>query len=199
MLARTPITPIKSTPKPRRLNRDGQAAIRDKIAVIMHEAEPTPFAAEGPCRAGIRSALCLQGWRWRAADDVAAEIVEAALRGVGAIRPTWKQGQPEWTQDGVMAVQHEYCRNCFKLLPDGHFKFCCEPCRSAYRERTHARWQDEHRVAQERAARAARIERRDTRPCERCGTLFKPKQARQTFCGVHCAQASKRELERSAG
>jgi len=196
MLARSPLPPIKSSPKPKRLNRDRQAAIRDKIVIIMREAEPTPFAAEGPCRAGIRSALCLQGWRWRTADDAAAEIVESVLRQVGAIRPTWKQGQPEWTQDGVMAVEYEHCRNCAKPLPEGHFKFCCAPCSWAFREKQYARWNDERYANQKRAAHAARIERRETRHCQRCGDPFKPKRARQAFCSIRCSSASKRDCNR---
>lgn len=196
MLARSPLPAVKPVPRPKTLNRDRQKAVREKIIIIMNQAEPTPFAAEGSCRAGIRAALCLQGWPWPAADKTATDLVEGALRSIGAVRPTWKQGQPEWTQDGVMAVQYERCRNCADPLPEGYFKFCCRPCADAHRGRTDGRWMNEQYVALQAAALAARIERRPTRFCERCGSGFKPKHARQTFCSVFCVQASKRDCDR---
>lgn len=193
MLARTPRISIAIAVDPKRqaLNRDKQRTIRGIVAMMMRSAEPTPFAVEGPARAGIRSALCLQGWRWSTADRVAAELVELSLRSVGAARPTWKQGQPEWTQDGVMAVQYEYCRNCFTPLPEGHFKFCCKLCSTAYAHKRAYQHMSEdqrlHELARQAAWRNARREERAPRACECCGDSFKPNHADQKFCGQTCA------------
>lgn len=117
---------------PHKLNRDKQRSIREKITDMMRDAEPTPFAVEGPCRAGIRSSLCLKGWSWALADLVASEIVTAALNTVGAKRPTWLEGQPEYTQPGALPIERERCLRCRKPLPDGHLKFCCDECKSNY-------------------------------------------------------------------
>ncbi|MFG1349670.1 hypothetical protein [Xanthobacter autotrophicus] len=104
----------------------------DIVAPILSRAEPTPFAFEGVLRAGIRSRLCLKGWEWGSADRAAEDVVLAALNRIGAVRPTWKQGQPEWTQDGVAVVERVRCVNCGAPLPDGHTKYCGPICRTNY-------------------------------------------------------------------
>jgi hypothetical protein len=136
-----------------RLNKDRQSHIQGKIADLMRDAEPTPFAVEGPCRAGIRSSLCLQGWPWTMADVTATDIVLAALNAVGARRPSWLEGQPEYTQPGAIPIERERCVRCRKPLPDGHWKFCGPICANAD---SSDRWWREHgeRVNAERKARA---------------------------------------------
>ncbi|MBX9452050.1 MAG: hypothetical protein KL801_09445 [Mesorhizobium sp.] len=154
MLARTPRTAIclaKPQEKPKRLNRDRQKGIRDKIVAIMRTVEPTPFAAEGPCRAGIRASLCLQGWAWANADAVAAEIVAAALNIAGARRPTWYEGQPEYTQPGALPILRERCIRCRGPLPVGHYKFCSKVCSDGY----HADRGNAHAAAERLAANEA--------------------------------------------
>lgn len=132
MLARVPWTPKPETkPKPKRLTKARKAAIREKIVIIMRAADPTPFAAEGPCRYGIRSSLCLEGWSWAEADAVAQEIVKAALNIVGAHRPTWQQGQPWWTEQGVTAIERTRCIRCHGPLPEDHRKYCSDLCKAA--------------------------------------------------------------------
>lgn len=152
MLARVPAKSLRIVQEPaKRLNRDRQKAIRDKIVAIMRAVEPTPFAAEGPCRHGIRSSLCLQGWGWAAADTIAAEIVAAALNIVGAKRPTWYEGQPEYTQPGALPIQRDNCIRCRKPLPEGHYKFCSKICSDGY----HAVRNNAHTSAERLARRLA--------------------------------------------
>ena len=112
-----------------KLNKDKQKHIRERIADMMREAEPTPFVMEGPCRAGIRSSLCLQGWPWVQADQVAAQIVTAALNSIGARRPNWYEGQPEWTQPGAVPLEYDRCRRCHGPIPDNRRMFCCYECK----------------------------------------------------------------------
>lgn len=155
----------------------------------MRAAEPTPFAAEGPCRAGIRESLCLDGWRWSRADDEAADIVAAALAEVGARRPTWQQGQPEYTQPGALPILREDCARCRKPLPPGHYKFCCTPCSVAYHEaRRHREWgeMDSLNRAARRAAWSAKQPHQD---CPHCGMRFQPNRPKQRFCSFTCGRA----------
>lgn len=153
MLARTPwVRPLKiEPPKSKRLTKDRARSIQQKIVVIMREVEPTPFAAEGPCRHGIRASLCLQGWNWAEADAAAHEIVTGALNIAGAKRPTWKEGQPEWTQDGALPILRERCIRCRSPLPEGHYKFCSKVCSDGY----HADRNNAHAAAVRLAARLA--------------------------------------------
>lgn len=116
-----------------KLNKDKQKHIRERIADMMREAEPTPFVMEGPCRAGIRSSLCLKGWTWAQADLIAAQIVTAALNSIGARRPNWYEGQPEWTQPGALPIERERCIRCRTPLPAGQLKFCSKLCRDSDR------------------------------------------------------------------
>lgn len=137
MLARTPLRSAGVQADPhRRLTRARKQGIRDRIVAIMRSVEPTPFAGEGPCRAGIRSSLCLQGWRWPDADAIAAEIVMAALNVVGAKRPSWWEGQPEYTQPGALPIEREYCGRfgCHNRVPPERRKFCSDYCGSAHRD-----------------------------------------------------------------
>ncbi|WP_444462565.1 hypothetical protein [Rhodobacter capsulatus] len=95
------------------------------------------WGLEGPLRAGIRSDLCLQGWGWCAADLLAREVLEDAFRIAGAmIRPTWNEGQPEWTIEAGTLIERTRCVRCHKPLPEGHHKYCGDICGSAHRAYT---------------------------------------------------------------
>ena len=51
--------------------------------VLMHlrDWRFSPFEREGECRAGVRSALCLEGHSWHRSDAEAASLVDALRRG----------------------------------------------------------------------------------------------------------------------
>jgi len=107
----------------------------DVVAPILRRAEPTPFALEGALRHWLRGRFCLKGWNWADADRAADEIIVAGLNRIGAERPTWKQGQPEYTQDGVMMVERVTCVNCGSPLPKQHTKYCSQTCSTNYTSR----------------------------------------------------------------
>ncbi len=127
----------------RRKRKADQAYCRkliDQTAAIMRRGEPTNFAFEGFMRHGLRSGLCLRGWSWADADDMAADIVRSALSQIGAKRPTVQQGQPEWTQEGVILIKRERCIRCGWALPEGHWKFCSRRCLDAHHAAMHRRF-----------------------------------------------------------
>ncbi|SKA28510.1 hypothetical protein [Consotaella salsifontis] len=193
MLARTPILSIRVQPAPpRRLNKDRRRALIDKLTEIMQAAEPTPFAAEGPCRTGVRQSLCLQGWQWAYADAAAIDVVSAALSIVGAKRPNWYEGQPEWTQPGALPILRERCARCGKPLPEENRLWCSDVCAHAAKmDRQRQRWGEEA-YSQWKANKAAWIERQPARRCEGCGGMFKPKRKQQRFCCYVCAANDRR-------
>lgn len=90
------------------------------------------FGLEGPLRAEIRGDLCLQGWRWQDADDMARELLDNAFRVVRANRPPWDEGQPEWTIHAGTLIERTRCVRCHKDLPEGHHKFCSSLCAWAH-------------------------------------------------------------------
>lgn len=105
----------------------------DQTAAIMRRGEPSVFAFEGFMRHGLRSGLCLRGWSWADADELASDVVRSALHQLGAKRPTYQQAQPEWTQEGVILIEREYCVRCGWRLPEFARKFCGRRCADAHK------------------------------------------------------------------
>ncbi|EAQ35763.1 hypothetical protein NB311A_05083 [Nitrobacter sp. Nb-311A] len=143
MLMRTPgpedklpdFPAIRIAPKKKRfkVNKDRRAHIVRVVTSILAGGEPTRFAFEATCRHAVRSRLCLNGWSWAAADDLAADVVKDALRRLGARRPTWKEGQPEWAQDGFAPILRTRCIRCHRTLEGERWKFCSELCDQSHR------------------------------------------------------------------
>jgi len=119
---------------------DGLAKELARVIRLAFEAGDTGslFGLEGPLRAGIRRDLCLMGWKWPDADFMARELLDEAFRRARAVRPTWYEGQPDWTiQPGVL-IERSRCVRCHKPLPEGHYKFCGRLCAQAHGKRMEA-------------------------------------------------------------
>ncbi|MGB3831218.1 MAG: hypothetical protein WA975_05060 [Mesorhizobium sp.] len=170
----------------RKLNRARRQHLIDRAAVILREGEPSKFQFEAACRHGFRSSFCLQGWSWTDADQAAADVVAAALLLVGAERPTWQEGQPEWTQDGVLRVERDNCIRCRGPLPDGHHKFCCVDCGRAHREAMARQADNAAANARLYAYYAAWSARQAEQSCALCDAKFRPNRPQQRFCSVQC-------------
>ncbi|WP_074742983.1 hypothetical protein [Celeribacter indicus] len=95
-------------------------------------ATASVWGLEGPLRHAICSDLCLQGWAWETADLMARELMDCAHRRVGAKRPTWNEGQPEWVIYEGTLIERTLCANCHKPLPEGRPKFCSDLCKGAH-------------------------------------------------------------------
>lgn len=93
------------------------------------------FGLEGPLRAAIRSGLCLQGWHWFQADMLAQGLLSSALGQIGAERPSWNEGQREWTIEAGTLIERTRCARCHKKLPEGHHKFCSRICNTSHAAR----------------------------------------------------------------
>lgn len=94
----------------------------------------TPFGLEGALRHKIRSDLCLMFWRWADADRMAREMLADVFASLNAVRPSWKEGQPDWTVEAGTLIEREHCAYCYKSLPEGHYKFCSYVCGSRSRQ-----------------------------------------------------------------
>lgn len=100
-----------------------------------------PFAFEGAFRHALRGMLCLEGWKWTDADTMAREILAEAFKVLRANRPSWNEGQREWTVEAGTLIERERCarRGCGKPLPEGHYKFCSFECARYQSAETHYR------------------------------------------------------------
>jgi len=158
MLNRLPWTP--ATPKPkakdrRRMTKDRRRHLVDAIAAILKAGDPTPFSFEATCRHGLRARLCLEGWNWQDADITAADIVARALMQIGAKRPTWAEGQPEYVQLGAGAqIERTRCIRCHGKLPEGHYKFCSHLCAGGHHSHLERIREAEETIAYDRIVRS---------------------------------------------
>lgn len=128
----------------------------DVVATVirrgMETGQPSHFAFEGHLRHVIRSNLCLQGWKWPAADVASAEVVAAALKQVGAKRPPWKEGQPEYVQFGVLMFERTRCVTCGGRLPEGHKLYCSRICYFVKESERRSSWESSYDKAVRYAA-----------------------------------------------
>lgn len=134
MLARVPWTPKLRHQAPRkRLTKEKRRQLVDAMTAILREGESSKFEFEASCRHGLRTSLCLKGWSWGEADETAAAIVHRALNIIGAVRPTWYEGQPEWTQnDSGALIARTRCIRCRHRLEETQAKFCSKLCAGAH-------------------------------------------------------------------
>jgi hypothetical protein len=144
-----------------KLTRSRTLSLIYTTADILRCGEPTYFALEGACRTGLRIGFIAQSASWPVADLIAHHIIISALNLIGARRPTWQEGQPEYTQDGAITVQRERCLECCRPLPEGHWRFCSEICGSRNYDRRFRSVMNTERAAQMRAYRATRREKND--------------------------------------
>lgn len=123
-----------------RMGNDRADAIVTRLALVTMIALrdgriATKFAFEAAFRASLRSDLCLQGWRWDAADHAAMALTGAALARIGAKRPTWNEGQPEYVIHAGLLIARSRCATCHGPLTGDQRKFCSSLCNSTHHER----------------------------------------------------------------
>lgn len=166
-----------------------------KVIDIMRDWRYSPFEHEGATRAGVRTSLVLEGYGWQRADNEAMALIAEGHRLMGASRPTWIEGQWEY------AIGRENCAQCRGPLDDAAIasrdRFCGEDCRRImktwqnanyhYAMTSRARW------AYEVAQKAAIPER----PCEWCGTMFRPSRHGAVTCSPeHAAKLREQKAGR---
>lgn len=200
VLARLPWTPTlkpPSKPKPRKLNRDRQRHLVESTAFILRLGEPTYFAFEGACRHDLRSRLCLEGWAWQDADTAAAEIVSSALNRIGATRPSWIQGQPEYAHAAAERQEHVRCRNCGGGMPPENAIFCSSQCRISHKRKRYYQDNIELARAKQRLRWKAWSARQPEQECPMCAEVFRPNYPGQHLCSKRCAVRKMRNFARA--
>ncbi len=188
-----PVTLAGRTAKPV-MTKEKRRHVVHRVIDLMGHCSQSPFEYEGAIRHGLRSGLCLEGHGWGRSDAEAAEILSQAFRETGASRPTWEQGQRQYTDP------RENCKWCYgpiaqEDMTSGRSRlFCSDVCaRSAY-----VHWDMKNALqgsAIEREAyRAVLRGRRPRRACEECGKQFAPAREKsdQRFCSLRCFSAQRK-------
>lgn len=128
------------------------ALVKDLAAVVRlaFEAGETAsiFGLEGPLRAALRADFCRQGWGWGSANLMALDLLAEVFQFIGAERPDWYEGQPEWTINAGTLIERSRCVRCHKPLPEGHYKFCSRICNTSHASLMHSKRQatEDHAV-----------------------------------------------------
>jgi hypothetical protein len=183
-LAATKVRPILTVAKHNQLV--------DRAMDILGEWRLSPFEHEEPVRHGLRIGLCLEGNGWGRADLEAASIVDDALRKLGAARPTFAQGQREYT------VSSDYCAWCHCPIEEesrfGSRRFCsADHARAALAHRAMT-LQRYDQAALSNAYRLIAKEEAPPRQCGHCGKSFKSEIRNARFCSLRCNGDALRQL-----
>lgn len=185
-----------------RMEKQRRETMTAAVMRILDCGRSSKFEYEASCRHGLRSGFCLDGHAWAAADKLAGEIVAEALRRIGAVRPTWQQGQPEWTQFGFAPVKRYFCERCAKPIPEDRgsnnglaVRFCSDRCAHAASEARSQRSGARVSVAEHLARCAARTQRtreERARYCAQCGKHFLTARKISVYCSPACQNAARR-------
>lgn len=121
----------------RRLSKDRAEMIVGNLCALTRAALEdgrllTALGCEGLYRRVIRTELVLQGWPWADADKTARDVVNVVFAILQVKRPSWYEGQPEWTIERGTLIERTRCANCGNPLPDERPKFCCDGCRKVH-------------------------------------------------------------------
>ncbi|HWA18960.1 MAG TPA: hypothetical protein VG757_08175 [Devosia sp.] len=168
---------------------DGQARelVVSRTAEILGTATLSKFEHEANARHGLRVGLIYRGATWQPADDEAASIVAAALDKIGARRPTFLQGQREYT------TPPENCQRCGAELDDAargqYRRYCSDQCRDAARVYAADLYQVTEAIARANARYVVAKDSVPERPCEVCGTPFRAFLSSTRTCSPECARA----------
>ena len=147
------------------------------------------FEREASVRTGLRSELCLSGYDWKRSDDEAAVIVAEAFRLLGAARPSWQEGQWEYT------ISRDYCAWCHSPIDDEDRtdgqRFCsphCARCSLEWRARSE---RGESKAIVQAARALINRRSRPPRPCASCGRSFQSAKISTIFCSSACANRAR--------
>lgn len=165
-----------------------------KIMNVLADWRASPFEFEATCRHGLRASLCLAGYEWRSAEAEAVAIVSEALRRLGAQRPRWDQGQPEYT------TPRENCAWCAGPMPEESFlgnrkfRYCSFVCANSAKERRNFEERTHRNKAYGAVARMVARSVTKERVCDECGGGFHPvsNASTQRFCSMRCRGKSQR-------
>jgi hypothetical protein len=180
-------------PRPILKGQERESAIQ-KVMDVMDDWRLSPFEREGATVAGLRSALCLKGYAWERSHHEATALVDETLRRLRAVRPTWEQGQLEYS------VDRENCAWCSGPIPEellaGGVKrfhsYCSHACaRAAIDQRSLQQRRRDNRAFKDAWDVLQRPEG-VSQNCAWCDKLYRPLFGRGKFCSLQCSSASQR-------
>lgn len=182
--------PSKAEPHRRILKGEKREHVVHRVMDVLRSWRFSRFEHEGAARAGLRSALCLAGHGWGRADAEAAAIVDEGLRLMGAVRPSWAEGQWNYT------TPRENCAWCGGDIAQedwSTWRYCSAMCaKSALESRVIGDFETDAgaRIA---AYRAIQKDKAPAICCKACGKEFRSANKKAEYCSPKCV-ASVRKI-----
>lgn len=178
-------------PKPIYKGKDRERVL-SFVYGFMRQWQTTPFQYEGAAVAGLRSALCLKGYNWNRSDAEAVSLAQESLRKLSADRPSWNEGQWEYS------ASRTNCLQCGGWLDDHDQamsrRFCSAECAKGLMT-FRAEWADKQTSLAYNLAWKEHNERTAPgRQCKHCGTTFHGRSKDREFCSRECWYQSSRTL-----
>ncbi|MCI9865073.1 hypothetical protein RHIZ_03840 [Rhizobium skierniewicense] len=150
----------------------------------------SPFENEGRTRHGLRVALCMNGHSWSRSDREADLLLQAVFHYIGAERPTWAQGQREYTEP---LDNCNWCKGPLEEFQiDRRERFCGPACaKAAITYRTYQTNFNEDSMGRA-AYRILQQAKTPPRACQQCGVSYHAIRAGsdQKFCSHRCRDRS---------
>ncbi|NTI41611.1 hypothetical protein [Rhizobium rhizogenes] len=184
-------------PSKRILKGERRRHVVDEVMDVLKDWRFSKFENEGSVRHGLRAAMCLGGNRWVLADIEADSVIQEALSKIGAKRPSWAEGQRDYTDP------MHICAWCGQDLPaevtSGARKgrFCSFVCAASSFEAKDKEDRYQRSCTSAAAYRIIQREKLPLRDCMQCGAAFRPfnyKRRSQRFCSHECSQLAKRRI-----
>lgn len=167
----------------------------DRTMDVLRDWRLSPFEAEGTVRATMRSALCLHGYGWQRSDRQADDVVRAALHLLGAERPSYANGQKEYTEP------REICAQCKGPLDDDDItarrRFCSQECRQISSVRDAERYDWLMSFERKHSTKLKTKALSQAKTCARpgCGNSFQSVNPKARYCCPECVSLDSRTVE----
>ncbi|WGG58253.1 hypothetical protein [Brucella intermedia] len=165
---------------------DARQSMVNRVMDTLTDWRLSRFEREGPVVAGLRSALCLEGYPFAQAEREAESLVSTAFTKLGYARPSYEEGQREYV------TPRENCAWCDMLIPEEFFRedrpinYCSDICAKAALQWRDFKGRYRDSIAYRAAYDTIRRSQYSTRNCETCGTSFRPHNEDGKYCSIKC-------------
>lgn len=166
----------------------------NRVIDALNDYRVSRFENEASIRTMVRSSLCLQGNGWRPSDDEAAGLLIAAFTQMGVKRPSWMEGQNEWTES------EQNCSWCKVGLAEAAInrgdRYCGAECAKFALKLRDYESERYHTPAGVAAYKIIQRAKTAPRTCEHCQATFHTTRdaSEQRFCSGTCRAAASRTV-----
>lgn len=161
----------------------------DTVMDALKDWRLSEFEHEAATRTAIRLHFIERFQSWDVADTEAGALISTAFDRMGVKRPSWAQGQWEYT------APSDRCRGCGGELDEAdradNLRFCSSECARGYYERQNRRSYDFDKQLWSQVRYQIKKSHVTPRPCKRCSRPFRNVDPTALFCSKDCYEADR--------